>query len=199
MPAVKGDDLPAAWPPHLKGRAVDQDAIARRRPGWRRSGEPGPAVWTDRQRSVARIQGVAGKCESALRTRGINVIAKQSYGHGPALHPAENREPLDKPRAKSSHSYERKQDDPFYQVPNTATKQGLGHGSLDKVSDCLIVTIHGRNRKENSLPSIFSAYIGVWHRHDGVWLLPLWTCMTRFPRHAGVLPRKGRKSARKRQ
>ena len=41
---MKGDDLPTPWPPHLKGRAVDQDPIAGQHPGSRRQCEFGGTI-----------------------------------------------------------------------------------------------------------------------------------------------------------
>ena len=126
---MKGDDFPALWPPKLKGRAVDQNPIAREHSGRRRRSEFCRTIGADRQRRIVAILGIAGKRELAVRTRRINVAAQQGCCHRPSLHPAENREPLDKPCAKNDQSRQ-KQDHPFHQAANTTANQGLDHGSL---------------------------------------------------------------------
>ncbi len=128
-PSMEGDDFPTPWPPHLKGRAIDQDPIARQHEGWRWGSEFFRTIWADRQRRVVPCLGIAGECEVALRTRRIDVRAQQGGCHRLSLHLAENREPRDKPCVKNKASREN-QDSPLHQAANTTANHGLDHDSL---------------------------------------------------------------------
>ena len=140
--SMKRYDFPAPWPPKLKGGTVDQDPIAREDSWRRRRSEFSPTIWADRPWRVVTTLGVAGKRELAVGTPRIDVAAQQGGCHRPPLHHTENREPLDKPRAKNDRSRQ-KQDNPFDQAANTAANQGLDHGRLSgrQRADSLIVSI----------------------------------------------------------